>query len=496
MSSAEKKIIGRKKEQQILRKLFDSKTAEFLAIYGRRRVGKTYLIRRFFEKKPCVFFQVTGIKDGLLKEQLFEFTRTLEKTFYHPGTLLKEPKSWLQALDLLTQAINQYHKNKKIILFFDEAPWLATHRSRFLQAIDYYWNTQWEDKAAIKLIICGSAASWIIDNIISAKGGLHNRITKKIRLEPFVLNEVKAFLNYRGIKLINQQILSLYMVMGGVPYYLEHIEKGLSAIENIDHLCFSKNSLLVEEFDNLYASLFDHSTIHQELIRLIATKRNGIQRTQLLDQAALPSGGRVNQRLIELEEAGFIETFIPHGHKKRGKIYRLIDEYTLFYLTWIEPIVDSIRHRSRPPGYWQAKAQSATWKSWSGYAFESVCYKHIPAICTALNINPGSEIGSWRYVPQTNETAEGAQIDLLFDRSDNAITLCEIKHTNKPFAINKQYAKNLQNKIHVYKQQTRTNKQLLIAMITANGLKKTLYSEELIAGVVTLTDLFKQTHPD
>lgn len=195
------KIIGRIEEQKILKKILDSKQAEFLAIYGRRRVGKTYLVKRFFQVKPCHYFQITGIKDGLIKEQFHEFTRSIEKTFYPAGVVLKEPLTWMNAFEMLTKAIEQYRDKKKVILFFDELPWLVTKKSRFLQALDYYWNTKWSDIKYIRLIVCGSAASWIIKNIINNRGGLHNRITAKLRLDPFSLIETKNYLKYLGINL-------------------------------------------------------------------------------------------------------------------------------------------------------------------------------------------------------------------------------------------------------------------------------------------------------
>jgi len=276
-------IIGRKEEQKTLQRVFDSPRAEFLAIYGRRRVGKTYLIKQFFSAKPCHYFQITGMKDGRLKEQLFEFTRAVEKTFYS-GVTLKEPESWMQAFEMLTNAIEKYTDKQKVVLFFDELPWLATKRSRFLQALDYYWNTRWVDNPRIRLVVCGSAASWIIENIINSKGGLHNRITAQIRLEPFSLSETRDFLKYRGILLTDKQVLLLYMAIGGIPHYLTQVEKGLSAAQNVDKLCFTKNGMLFKEFNNLIPALFEEAEIYKEIIRIIAKHRYGIGRTELLEQ--------------------------------------------------------------------------------------------------------------------------------------------------------------------------------------------------------------------
>jgi len=392
------------------------------------------------------------------------------------------------ALEMLTNAIEQSRKKKKVVLFFDELPWLVTKKSRFLQALDYYWNTKWSNNKRIRLIVCGSAASWIIKNIVNNRGGLHNRITAQIRLEPFSLNETKSFLKYRKINLNDKQILSIYMVMGGIPHYLNQIEKGLSASQNIDNICFTKNGILFKEFNNLIPALFSEFEIYEELIRLIATQRYGIERSGLIKKSKFSSGGRFDQRLLELEEAGFIISFKPYSHKKRGHYYRMIDEYTLFYFNWIEPIKDSIRHQNKPRGYWENRSQSASWKSWSGYAFEAVCYKHIEKIRSALNIPVTANVGTWRYSPRKGSEEKGAQIDLLFDRDDGIVTICEIKYTDTVFELDKQYTNNLLNKIDVFKKQTKMDKQIFIAMITSNGIKQNMYFKEIISNQATLAD--------
>lgn len=391
---------------------------------------------------------------------------------------------------MLTNAIAQ-KTDKRIILFFDEIPWLATKRSRFLQALDYYWNTIWVENTSLRLIVCGSAASWVIQNIVNNKGGLHNRITAQIRLEPFNLKGTTDFLKYRGLSLNQKQILSLYMVMGGIPHYLKQIEKGLSASQNIDALCFTKNGLLFKEFNNLFSSLFSKPEPYIDIIRRIGGQRHGIERTKLISQLRSSSGGRFNKRLIELEEAGFIVSFKPYGHKKRGIFYRLIDEYTLFYLKWIEPNLDNIRYQEKAKGYWDGLSKSPAWKSWSGLAFEAVCFKHITLIREALSISVMANIGSWRYSTKDKED-QGAQIDLLFDRDDDVITICEIKYTEDPFEIDKQTRLNLMNKMVVYRKQTETQKQIFFVLVSSSGLKQNLYSEELITNVVTLKDLFKE----
>ncbi len=484
------KFFGREQELEILKKISQSKRPEFIALYGRRRVGKTYLIRQAFNQKNAIFFNVTGTQGGARKEQIAHFIEKLGEVFYN-GIPVSAPVNWSEAFKILTKAIESQPKNKKIILFFDELPWMATKKARLLETLEYYWNQYWSNDARIKLIVCGSSASWIIQKVINNKGGLHNRITQKMPLDPFTLNETKQYLEGQGVKLKNQQILLLYMVTGGVPYYLSHIKKGLSAIQIIEDLAFTKTGVLLEEFNNLFASLFEHSEEYIKIIRAVASARYGISQSELLTILGPSAMGSVGlKRLNELEETGFIMSFMPYQHKRQGIYYRLIDEYSLFYLKWIEPIKTRIQRKDLDRNNWTVMQNNPAWNSWLGLAFESVCYKHISTIKKALRIVPGALADSWRYVPRKGEVERGAQIDLLFDRPDDAITLCEIKFSEEPFILTKEYVEVLKRKIEVFKNRTRTKKQLFLAMITSGGLKNNFYADELISGVVNLNDFF------
>lgn len=486
-------LVGRDEQKAKLLKLYQSPFPEFVALYGRRRVGKTVLIRYSFnEMEDNIFFSATGAKNAPIKEQIQHFTAQLSDTFYG-GIKLQEGKNWDEAFAQLTQAIKeQVPKDKKVVLFLDELPWMATRRSRLLEMLDYYWNQHWSQDARIKLIICGSSASWIINNVINNRGGLHNRITYEMHLEPFNLSEMKQFLHAQKIKLNDRQILQLYMVTGGIPFYMTKIEKGLSAAQNIAHLAFSKTGFFLEEFDKLFASLFDNSDDYITLIKLLAGNRYGIGQRKLLEQLGKRVvGGKGKKMLNDLEQAGFIMSFKPLYNIKKGIYYRLTDEYTLFYLKWIEPIQTGLAKTALEADYWQDIQTTPEWYSWQGYAFESVCYKHLINIKKALKLNPRALPSTWRYVPKSGSKNTGAQIDLLFDRADDAITLCEIKYTDKPFTLTKDYVDTLLQKIAVFKERTQTQKQIFVAFISANGIKNNYYTDELITHVVTLTDLFK-----
>ncbi len=484
------KIIGRLREQELLRDLFGSKKSEFIAVYGRRRIGKTYLIKNFMDSLPSVFFHVTGLQKGSLKEQLGEFAKQIGAAFYQGPSLIPR-SSWIDAFEDLTQAINKIPKEEKVVLFFDEFPWMATPRSKLITALELYWNRYWVFDNRVKLIICGSATSWIIENIINNKGGLHNRVTRTIHLKPFSLYETESFLKEHQIHLTQRQILDLYIILGGVPLYWSFIRKGRSAHQCIDELCFQNDGPLVKEFSRLFESLFEDAKPYMVLIRIIAQYRYGIGQADLIAKSKLPDGGSTVRKLYQLEEAGFITSLVPYGRKDKGVYYLIDDEYSLFYLYWIEPNSKIIAKKAINEGFWISQSNQPAWKIWTGLSFESTCYKHIDQIRRALKIDPGATVGTWRFIPKAHDE-EGAQIDLLFDQLDGAITLCEIKCSNKQFAIDKSYAQELLKKMEVFRKQTKTKKQLFFCIITTMGLKPTMYSEEIITNQAMLEDLFKK----
>ncbi len=482
-------IIGREAEQSELTDIYRSPRAELVAIYGRRRVGKTYLVNSFFRSKKCIFFQAVGLRKGSMRKQLQNFTDAISETFYNKVPL-QTATTWSNAFQLLTNNIEASSKKDKIVIFLDELPWMATAKSGFLDALDYYWNKYWSNKANLKVIICGSSASWIINKIINDTGGLHNRVTRQIVLRPFMLYEVKMYLQHIGLNLNNRQLLEVYMALGGIPFYMNNLKRGLSVAQNINHLCFKRDGLLYDEFDKLFDSLFKDAESYKEIVRIIASKFYGVDRSELDLKCQLSSnGGTLSQRLKALEDSGFIISFMPYEHKVKGLYYRLIDEYSMFYLQWIERYKTVTLKLNANDDYWGSVYNTPAWSSWAGYAFEAVCYKHIDIIRQALKIN-GGVASSWRYVPIRKDES-GAQIDLLFDRYDDAITVCEIKYTAQPFVIDKSYAKKLIDKCLIFKKVTKTKKQTFIAMVSANGIKNNTYAEDLVSNIVTIDDLIK-----
>ena len=414
------KIVGRLREQAILKEVFENKKSELIAIYGRRRIGKTYLVREFY--KQSIVFEVTGLFGASLQDQISNFTKEIRKRSRR--TLRDLPKNWLEVFSIFEMYLDTLPKGKKKVIFFDEFPWMATAKSKFLMAFENFWNTYCTKRNDLIVVICGSAASYMVQKIIKNKGGLHNRISRKIRLLPFNLSETEQFLIKKGLKFTRYDVIQIYMALGGVPQYLEKLSKGLSVSQNIDKLCFSKDGLLNDEFNQLFISLFENSERHIKIIKTLASSNKGLTRNELIVKSKLPSGGDFSLKLEELVESGFVTDYPFYQNKRQLTLYRLSDEYSRFYLKFIA------FNKNGGEGTWQKLSTSQSFQSWSGFVFETLCLKHILQIKKALRID----------IIYTHETCwfnENAQIDLLIDRADNVMNVCEMKFYNSPFVIDK-----------------------------------------------------------
>jgi uncharacterized protein len=474
------KIIGRETEKMLLSEIHNSGSSELIALYGRRRVGKTFLIRNTFEKQ--LVFEFSGIHNTLLDQQLENFSEALSKA---AGLRIIKPSSWIQAFTMLEEYLAPKIKNQRRVIFFDEFPWINTPRSGFLQAFENFWNMWASRQKNLIVVICGSAAAWMIQKVINNKGGLHNRVTKKIRLLPFTIGESKAFLRDRKINLDHYQILQLYMVMGGIPQYLKDVRAGESSMQAIDRMCFTKDGFLHEEFKNLFYSLFDNAEYHIKVIKALAKKGTGLTRNGIINICKLTSGGGTTELLEELTESGFITPYIPFGKTGKDSIYKLTDEYSHFYVKFIE------NSKFKGLGTWARFSAGISWKGWSGNAFESACMKHIEQIKKALGIEGvHSETSMWRYRPK-KESEQGVQIDLLIDRQDLCINICEMKFSINDYEISKGYSKELESKLKVFRSNTKTRKTLFLTMVTTYGVKNMMNYPGLIPNQITMDALFK-----
>lgn len=474
-------MIGRLKETDILKKALASEKPELVAVIGRRRVGKTYLIRSFFGGQ--IDFEMVGLKDGNMEQQLRNFTYSLKEAKGQKGPVERTPKDWLAAFHELKEFLESSEKEKKRkVVFIDELPWAATAKSDFLTGFSYFWNS-YASKSNIIVVICGSATAWMIKKIINNKGGLHNRVTRKILLQPFALSETEAYFRSRNISFDRYQILQLYMTMGGIPHYLDQVEGGRTAVQNINEICFHPQGLLRTEFDNLYSSLFANPERYEIIVSALASTWKGLSRAEILTATKLSDGGGVTDILKELEQSGFITSYVPFNKKKKDMLYRLTDNYSLFYLKYLKDMPKN------EAGNWQSLSQTQSWKSWSGYAYENICLQHIGKIKTALGIS-GMHTRHCSFLSKATEDREGVQIDLLIDRMDNAVSICEIKFYNDEFSLSKEEADKLRKKRSIFREASRSRKQLFLVLVTTFGLLPNKHSLGLIDNVITMEELF------
>ena len=468
------KFIGREKEKSILKSCYNSDMSEFVAVYGRRRVGKTYLIKELFDDE--FVFYATGILNGTRDAQLLSWNKACLRFggIEHPAV-----SNWMDAFENLNLIVERSDLKRKVI-FLDEIPWMATMNSDFLAGLDYFWNRWASSRKDILLIICGSAASWMTNKIINNKGGLHNRLTRQILIKPFTLNECEQFFIERKIPMTRFQMAEAYMVFGGIPYYLSLMKPQYSLYQNIDEMYFAEGAELSNEFDNLYKSLFRNSENYIRVVEALAQKNAGLSRAEIAAYSKLANGGRLTQILNDLSISGFLREYKAYGRKKKDSLYQLTDFFSIF----------DIRFRKIRDMYasdfWLKFSSTPAHFSWRGFAFERLCLLHLPQIQKALGISGVlTFVFSWRGA--TDGT--GAQIDLVIDRNDNMINLCEMKFSSGLFLIDKKYHESLRNKRTTFTNSTHTRKAVQTTLVTTFGLERNEYSSEIVSEVA-LDDLF------
>jgi uncharacterized protein len=472
------KIVGRQKEINLLQSLLEQDEASFVAVYGRRRVGKTYLVRQVYKKQ--IVFDCSGVLRGDMAQQLENFWRTLSDKYPKkaPNTL---PKTWIEAFFQLRAVLNTLKSDAPKVIFLDEIAWFETPTSGFLSALDSFWNQYCTKRPDIILVICGSAASWIIEKVINDRGGLHNRLTHRILLKPFTLGETKTFLESKKVRLTLKEIAQIYMSVGGIPFYLKDIKAGFSVPQILDHLFFEEQALLKDEFQNLYAALFKNNTFHETIVAALSGKNKGLTRNEIIQASGVKSGGGLSIVLEELVQCGFIKQIFPITKSKDDSLYRLIDEFSLFYYKFL---AQGQEHNS-----WSLITQKQSFKIWSGYAFENLCFKHIAQIKQALSIG-GVITNEYSYTFKGDADTQGVQIDLMIERADNCMNLLEVKFHDKEFVVSKDYEQELREKVAIFREQTRTRKSIFVTMLSAYGVKKNEHYLSVVTNQLLIDDLF------
>lgn len=469
-------LIGRKEEQKQLQKAYHSEYSEFVAVYGRRRVGKTFLIRETFNY--TFTFTHTGVSQKNTRGQLQEFHLSLKRQGLRKSAI---PNNWIEAFEQLSLFLEQSKDQRKVV-FIDEMPWMDAPRSGFVSALEHFWNGWASARKDILLIVCGSASSWIINKVLKNHGGLHNRVSTRIHLKPFTLHECEMYADYKKLGLNRMQLAEGYMIMGGIPFYWSKLDKSRSLAQNIDRLFFSPDGEFRHEFEELYASLFNKPEKYLKIIDALGSKKMGLPREAIVRKSGLEDNGQLSQMLEDLSCCGFIRKYCHIGRKVKNAIYQLVDNYTLFYYQFIKGYADTDEN------YWLKMIGKPEYNTWGGLAFERICLLHAKQIKEILGIS-GILANVYSWYATSADGKPGAQIDLLIDRADGVVNICEMKFSKLPFIITADYQNKLLNKIQCFTESTATNKAVHLVLITANGLVKNQYSD-IVHNEITLDALF------
>lgn len=475
-------IIGREREKEELTRIYHKRQAQLVALYGRRRVGKTYLVRELFKDRFA--FYHTGVspleleETNLLEAQLAAFQSSLVE---YGGEETVRPKNWMEAFGRLKALLQQQDKDKRLVVFIDEMPWMDTPRSGFITAFEHFWNGWGAGQDNLMLIVCGSATSWIQDNLINSYGGLYDRVNVEIQLLPFTLHETELLLRSQEVTLSRYDILQLYMTVGGIPMYLSYVKPSLSLAQNIDQLFFNRKAKLKDEFERLFNSLFRSPEPYKTIIRLLATRQSGYSRDEISQRTGIPTGKALSETLRALEASDFIELYQPFENNKRNKQYRLVDPFCLFYL-------DQVEGRNRKANFWHDNENMAALSTWRGRAFENACLSHVEQIKSALSVGGvASDNAPWTLRGMDGE--KGMQLDLVISRSDRVVNLCEMKFVTGEFEVKNDYEMKLRERIQWMVEHVSRRHNVQMTLVTTYGLKFGMHSG-IFQRVVTMDSLF------
>lgn len=477
----EQAVIGRTYEFKLLEMAMQSVESELVIVYGRRRVGKTFLVNNYFNNNFA--FKLTGVYQQPTKVQLNRFAVALED---YSGNLDETPSDWFKAFDMLKHHLKSIETEGKKVVFIDEMPWLDTPNSDFIPAFEAFWNGWAAAENNILVIVCGSATSWITNKLLGNKGGLFNRCSYRMFVKPFTLKETEQYLVSRGFEWTRYDIAECYMIMGGIPYYLKQLNPQWSYTQNIDNLFFREKGLLWDEFNHLYDTLFKQAANHIAVVEALAKKKSGLTRNEIVEETKLHDNGNLTAILNNLIDNDFVRPYNYFGNKKRDVTYRLCDFYSLFYFSYIKD------NYGRDPHFWTNSIDLPSRRAWTGYTFEQLCFYHIEQIRRSLGISGVQcNVSSWfsKESADNSNVRQGAQIDLLIERRDRIVNICEMKFSINDYVIDKDYDDILRNKIETFRRESKTRNAIQLVFVTTYGLKRNMYSNR-IQSVVTLDDLF------
>lgn len=472
------KLVARHEECEELKRCMESDESEFVIVCGRRRIGKTYLVEQYFNKRYD--FKFVGGHGLDTRDQLRSFAKALSK---YSGRKQAELRDWMDAFDALEAYLGAIPDNRRKVVFIDEMPWIDSKRSDFVKALENFWNGWACGEENIVLIATGSATSWMVDKLVMNRGGLHNRITSHIYLTPFSLRETEEYLRQRRFPWDRYQILQAYMVFGGVPYYLKQLNAKESLAQNIDRLCFREGGMLRHEFDELYNALFSNADAYIAVVKALSAHKSGLTHKEISEKVGF-NGANLTRILRNLEQCNFITRRAQYGYKKKDAVFRLVDFYTLFYFKFLENDLSFSEH------WWTEHLDSGSVRAWMGLTFELICLQHHRQVKNALGVGGvATSVSTWRYVADKDSALRGGQIDMVMERADRMVHLFEIKFAEGKFTITKDYEEKVRKRLWLFKEVTNTTKSVVQTFITTFGLSNP-HSWHIVHSEVTMDDLF------
>lgn len=466
-------FIGRENESKILESAYHEKRSVLSVVYGRRRIGKSYLLQHFSKSHPSIYIE--GLEKQPTSRQIENFMRALSHHFNDPLILRMKLKAWSEVFDFLTQKIDLNWKNKsKTLIIFDEFQWMACNQSKLVSYLKNYWDNHWKNKNVF-LILCGSVAHYMVKKVIQSKA-LYGRINLEINLMALKPNESHRLLHKRG----SLEGLNYLLIFGGIPKYLEEIDQSKSFNNNINRLCFQKDGYFISEPNKIFFSQFKEAQTYKKIVELLSKGNYSLK--EISNHLKIASGGGLKSYLENLEKASFIRSYTSlHQKGHRSQKYKLFDEFLIFYYKFMKPKIKLIKEIES--GKLFENSVEPHWNSWLGIAFETFCLKnalYIAEIC-------GFKDDLIDYAPLFSLDSNKFQIDLIYKMKSDVYAVCEIKYHRSEIGtwIIPEFNKKL---IQFQKKGYETVQKILIAPF---GEDKSLKDAQYFDRVITLKEIFQ-----
>jgi len=474
------KFIGRKKELESLDLLLKKKSASLVVIRGRRRVGKSRLIKEFVsDKKHWIFSGIPPVPGITKQRQLDAFSAQVAHNLGMPKIQVSE---WLEHFNFL----GQQAKGQKIVIVFDEISWMGSEDPDFLGQLKTAWDLTFSENPELIFILCGSVSSWIEDNILKSTGFV-GRISVDMVLEELSIAESGEFWGARKNKVSPYEKFKMLSVTGGIPKYLEEIIATQSAEDNIHRLCFQSDGLLFREFDQIFSDLFSkRAQTYSDIVKTLA--HSSLTLDEVCEKLDVEKSGSVSSCLDDLELAGFIQEDCTWNLSSKAeshlKKFRLKDNYLRFYLRYIEPNKEKIAK-----GLFESKSFMLMpgWESVMGLQFENLVINNLKSLCKILRIDLLDIANAGPFFQRATQRQKGCQIDLMIQTKHNTLYVCEIKFSTSD--IKSSVVEEMERKVENLS--IPKGYSIRTVLIHVNGVAQSVIDSEKFNDIVDFSNFFE-----